>query len=358
MKKRCNPPRLDEHDWSQFDFTRWNLDRVAPDAVAKAIAGLAQQFFDSPEWQEHVQASLPQLRQAALATFKGHAEKLRADRAAAERDFEQRTAHAKQISEAMRRAMAASAAPQAPQPRSDAYHVAVRVTGADPLLGLPGMVVQIADPRDAKAPPLASATTDVDGNATLTVGPGLARELDKRDTAVSVLSPSGKELARVADGVCVRLNQVETKVIPVKESGETAPQKQAALDTRASHEALLKSLEGRAQTLETGKKERLADFDCKLQDADAIVAELEQPPDLAQVFERAKPSSRAQAAAAAKAAAAPPAGAPPQAPAAGTTPPSPARPSAPPSPTVAAARPAPRKPRRGSTRGAKRRSRK
>src|SRR5687767_10957428 len=114
MKQRCNPPRLDEYDWGQFDFTRWNLDGVAQNDVAKAIAGLAQQLLDSPEWQESVQASLPQLQQLALGVYKEHATGLRESREAAERDFEQQAVGAKARSAELRRAMAASAAPQTP----------------------------------------------------------------------------------------------------------------------------------------------------------------------------------------------------------------------------------------------------
>lgn len=289
MKQRCRPPRLDDHEWGQFDFTRWNLDGVARDNVASAIAGFAKQFFESPEWQENVQASMPQIQQAALEIFKERAQILRESRTAAEQELEQRAAAAKTRTDAMRRAMAAAAAPQPPEPSADAYHLAVRVTGADQALGFPGVLVEIADPRSPRATPIASATTDVDGNATLTVGPELAKELDKRDTTVTALSPSGKVLARLPDGVCVRLNQVETKVLTVKESGETAPLKDAALETRASREVLLENLTARTQSLAKDRRERLANFDCRLQDVDALVAEIEKPVDLAELMARAKP---------------------------------------------------------------------
>jgi hypothetical protein len=289
MKDRCKPPRLDEHEWRQFDFTRWNLDSVARDKVAGAVAGLARQFFESPEWQESVQATVPQIQQAALGIFKEHAQKLRESRAATEKDFEERAASGKTRVDAMRRAMAASSSPQPPPASPDAYHLAVRVTGTDQALGFPGVLVEIADPRDPKAAPIASATTDVDGNVTLTVGPEFAKEIDKRDTTITAIGPSGKVLARLPDSVCVRLNQVETKVLTIKESGETTPLKEAALATRASREMLLESLTARTQSLAKDRKEKLANFDCKLQDVDALVAEIEKPVDLAELVARAKP---------------------------------------------------------------------
>jgi hypothetical protein len=329
MKQRCNPPRLDEYDWGQFDFTRWNLDGVAQNNVAKAIAGLAQPLLDSPEWQESVQASLPQLQQLALGVYKEHATGLRESREAAERDFEQQAVGAKARSAELRRAMAASAAPQTPEARSDVYHLAVRVTGADPMLGFPGLVVLIADPRNEQAPPIATGTTDVDGNVTLTVGPELARELDKRDTTVSVLSPDGKLLARLTDGVCVRLNQVETKLISVKESAETAPLKQAALDTRQSRESQLANAENRVQSLAKDREERLANLDCAVHEADSIVADLEKPPDLGEILKRAATRTPGTPGSA-------PAGAAPS----GATAPNVAQPAATPKPAAPAAAPA------------------
>ncbi len=314
MKQRCNPPRLDETDWGQFDFTRWNLDGVAQDSVAKAIAGLTQQFFESPEWQEKVQLSMPQLQQLALGVFKGNAQELRETRAAAEREFEQRAVNVKTRSEEVRRAMAASAAPQTPEAAPDVYHLAVRVTGADPLLGFPGLVVLVADPRAEQAQPIATGTTDVDGNVTLTAEAELARELDKRDTTVSVLSPDGKILARLPNGVCIRLGQVETKVITLKESAETAPLKQAALEMRQGRESLLASAESRVQSLEKDREERLANLDCAVREADSIVADLEKPPDLGEILKRAS----ARTPGAAPAGTAPPTG---TAPPAGTAPP-------------------------------------
>jgi hypothetical protein len=334
MKQRCNPPRLEEHDWSQFDFTRWNLDAVAQNTVAKAIAGLTQQFFESPEWQESVQASMPQLQQAAVGVYRDHANGLRESRATAERDFDERAVNARTRADDVRRALAASAAPQTPEAGKDVYHLAVRVTGADPLLGFPGAVVEIADPRSATAPPIATATTDVDGNATLTVGAELARELDKQDTTVTVSSPGGKVLARLTDGVCVRLNQVETKIIAVKESAETEPLKEAALATRTGREILLQNAEGRLQSLAKDREERLANLDCAVNEADAIVADLEKPPDLGQLLQRAS-RGQPQAGTPADTGTAPRAPAPTPAPAT-----SPVRPGATPAPTAPTARPA------------------
>lgn len=345
MKQRCNPPRLDELDWNQIDFTRFNLGDVAQNPVAKAVAGLAQQFFESPEWQEGVQSSMPQLQQVALGVYKEHANGLRESRTAAARDFDQRAAGAKSRSEDLRRAMAASAAPHTPEAGRDVYHLAVRVTGADSRLGFPGLVVEIADPRNQEAEPLATGTTDINGNITLTVEAEAAKEIDKRDTTVTVFSPSGKVLVRMPDGVCVRLNQVETKVITVKESEETAPLRQAALDTRQSRELQLANADSRLQSLAKDREERLANLDCAVREADGIIADLERPPDFEEILKRALAgvAPRPSPAPSTPPSTPPPSNTPGTPPVSGTRPtpsPPPAPPSAAPAPTPGV-RPAP-----------------
>ena len=331
MKERCKPPQLDEQEWGQFDFSRWNLDVVAPDVVSKAIAGLTQQFFDSPEWQESVQATMPQIQQAALGVFKEEADRLRASRKVAEADFARSTATAKERTDAMRRGMAAAAAPQTPETTADAYHLSVRVTGADAALGFAGVLVEVADPRDPKAAPIVAASTDVDGNATLTVGAELAKEIDKRDTTIVVKSPSGKLLARVVDGACVRVGQVETRVLNVKESADTESLKSAAVATRASREALLESLSARAPSLVQEQKVRLAALDCRLHDVDAMVSELEKPVDLVDLLANVKPYDPPPPSAAAA----------PSAPGGSTSSPVSTRPAAPATPVVRSASQAP-----------------
>ena len=89
------------------------------------------------------------------------------------------------------------------------------------------------DPQNEKRA-LVHAITDRDGNAILTVPEAIAKKVDKRDTALEILSPAGKTLVRLPSAVCVRLNQVETKVVTLHDSPEIGPQKSAALQIRAN----------------------------------------------------------------------------------------------------------------------------
>ncbi|MGH2396560.1 MAG: hypothetical protein ACRDFW_06140, partial [bacterium] len=76
MHSRCDPPRFDQQDWSQFDFSRWHLDGVTLDAASAAFAGLSERLFNADEWRQHFQATLPALEREALSFFKGHSQHL------------------------------------------------------------------------------------------------------------------------------------------------------------------------------------------------------------------------------------------------------------------------------------------
>ena len=42
MRSPCGPPKFDQQDWSQFDFSRWHLDGVTLDAASAAFANLSR----------------------------------------------------------------------------------------------------------------------------------------------------------------------------------------------------------------------------------------------------------------------------------------------------------------------------
>ncbi len=274
MQSRCGPPKFDQQDWSQFDFSRWHLDGVTLDAASAAFAGLSERLFNSDEWRQHFQATLPALEREALSFFKGHSQQLRDQKNAAVQDFDQRIAAAQKRSDDLRRSVEAAAAPPVVQANPNTFHLAVKVTIEDTHIDLPGVIIQIMDPRNEKIA-LVQAITDRDGNAILTVSEEIAKEVDKRDTALEVLSSVGKTLVKLPGAVCVRLNQVETKVVTLHDSPEIGPHKSAALGIRSEREVRVASLAARTETLKREREVRLHDLDCKLEDNETIIAELE-----------------------------------------------------------------------------------
>src|SRR5262249_25232802 len=150
MQSRCDPPQFDPQDWSQFDFSRWHLDGVTLDAAATAFAGLSEQLFNSDEWRQHFQATLPALGHAGLSFFKDHSPQSRDERSAGTEDFEQRIAAAQKRSDDCRKSVEIAAAPPAVQASPNTFHLVVKVTTEDTHLGLPGLTVQIMDPQNEK----------------------------------------------------------------------------------------------------------------------------------------------------------------------------------------------------------------
>jgi hypothetical protein len=274
MHSPCDPPKFDQQDWGQFDFSRWHLDGVTLDAASAAFAGLSERLFNSEEWQQHFRETLPAVEGAALSFLKNHSQQLREQKTAVAQDFDERIARAQERSDDFRSAVEAASAPPVIGADPSRFHLAAKVTTEDGRLGLPGVAVRIIDPRNKKLA-LVQAITDLDGNALLTVPEELAREVDKQDAAVEVLSPAGKSLAKLPGAVCVRLNQVETKVVTLRNSRELGPQKSAALLLRAEREARVGNLAARVDALKREREARLHDLDRRLADNEAIIAELE-----------------------------------------------------------------------------------
>ena len=274
MHSRCRPPKFDQQDWSQFDFSRWHLDGVTLDAASASFAGLSEQLFNSDEWRQHFQAALPALEREALGFFKDHSQQLRDLKNAAIQDFDKRIAAAQSRSDDFRKSVEVASAPLVVQASPNTFHLVAKVTIKDTRFNLPGLVVRIMDPRNEKMA-LVQAVTDQDGNAILTVPEGIAKEMDKHDAALEVLSPAGKTLMKLPGAVCVRLNQVETKVVTLPGSPEIEPHKNAALGIRSEREARVATLAARIKTLKQERVARLHNLDCMLEDNEAIIAELE-----------------------------------------------------------------------------------
>lgn len=277
MRSPCDPPKFDQQDWSQFDFSRWHLDGLQLDPTAAAIADLATRLFTSPEWLQHFRTTLPELQKQALAFYQDSTTQLQAEKTATARDFDERIAATREQSASLARANEAAAAPLVLQPAADTYHVAIKVTDTGGHLGLPGLVVQLMDPRNPDAP-LAEAATDADGNAVLSLPAETAKQLDTQHTAFRVVDPAGKVLQRIPDGACIRLNQTETKVIPLEDSPEIQFSKAAALAARFQREAQAQRINAKIDLLQQERDARLQTLDCKIQQNQVIIDSILQPP--------------------------------------------------------------------------------
>jgi hypothetical protein len=274
MPSRCGPPEFHQQDWSEFDFSRWHLDRVTLEAGTAAFAGLADQLFNSEEWRQHFQATLPELQKRALEFFTDSSQALRKEKDNVARDFDQRIAAARQRSADFQRSAERAAGPPVAQASPGAFQLLAKVTAAGGGSGLPGIVIRIMDPRNEEQV-LVQALTDLVGNAVLTVPPEIAGQVDKRDAALQLLGAKGNILLTAPAAVCMRLDQVETKVIALPDSAEIDVHKETASRLQSERDARLSILAARVDTLGRERAVRLEELDCRLADNEAIVAELE-----------------------------------------------------------------------------------
>jgi hypothetical protein len=274
MPAHCGPPQFHQQDWSEFDFSRWHLDGVTLEAGTAAFAGLADQLFNSEEWRSNFQATLPEIRKGALEFFKDSSQALRKEKDAVARDFDQRIGAARQRSANFQRAAERAAGPPVAEASPGSFQLLAKVTAAGGGIGLPGIVIRIMDPRNEEQV-LVQALTDLVGNAVLTLPPEIARVLDKRDATLQLLGVKGNILLTSPAAVCMRLDQVETKVIALPDSAEIDVHKGTASRLQSERDARLSSLAARVDTLDRERAARLEELDCRLADNEAIVAELE-----------------------------------------------------------------------------------
>jgi hypothetical protein len=275
MHSRCGPPKFDEKDWSQFDFSRWHLDGVKLDSASAAFADLAERFFHSEEWRQHFQTSLPVVQRSVLGFYKEHARQLEDEKAAVVQDFDQRIIAADEQSDAFKNVINTAAAPPVMRADPNTFHLSTKVTAKDFGLGLPGLAVQIMDPRKPENA-IAQVVTDSDGNAILTIPPDRAKEVDKLDTTLEILSPAGKSLQRIPGAVCIRLNQTDTKVVELADSPDIGDLKTAALGVRSERESRAQNLVAKIDRLKQEREASLRDMASRLEDTQAIIEALER----------------------------------------------------------------------------------
>jgi hypothetical protein len=274
MPTHCGPPQFHQQDWSEFDFSRWHLDGVTLEAGTAAFAGLADQLFNSEEWRQHFQATLPEIQKGALEFFKDNSQALRKEKDAVARDFDERIAAARQRSTNFQRAAERAAGPPLAQASPGSFQLLAKVTAAGGRIGLPGIVIRIMDPRNEEQV-LAQAVTDLVGNAVLSVPPETAGHVDKRDATLQLLGVKGNILMTSPAAVCMRLDQVETKVIALPDSPEIEAHKGTASHLQSERDGRLATLAARVDTLGRERAARLEELDCRLADNEAIVAGLE-----------------------------------------------------------------------------------
>ena len=277
MRSQCGPPEFSEQDFSEFDFSRWHLDGLTLDAATAAVAGLTEKLFSSDEWRQSFQATLPEFEDRTLEFFKQQLTDLQTERAEIATKFENRAKAAEQNATEFRKSIEVSAAPVVLDAVPNVFQGSVRVVSEkDPQLGLPGVRLQMLDPKDEKTV-LLESVTDLNGNAIFNVPPEIVKGRDEKDMNLQIVDAEGKSLAKFAEAICLRLGQTEERVLKVAESAAIEENKKQGLETRSERDTVARQLAARPEILRQESKKVLAVIDCRLADTQEIIAALEKP---------------------------------------------------------------------------------
>jgi len=278
MRSQCGPPKFDEQDFSKFDFSRWHLDGLTLDAAAAAVAGLTEKLFTSEEWSKNFQATLPEFQSRTLEFFTQQFKDLQKERAETAADFENRSKAADQLTDDFRKSIQVTATPVVIDAVPNIFQGSVRlVSEKDPQLGLPGLRVQVFDPRDEKTV-LLESESDLHGNVILAFPPEITKDRDQRDMNLRIVDAENKPITTIANAICIRIGQTEERVVKIPESAAIEENKKQALETRADRENRAHLLAGRGDILRRQGEKVLEVIDCRLRDTGEIVAELQKPP--------------------------------------------------------------------------------
>ena len=309
MRSQCGPPKFDEQDFSEFDFSRWNLDGLTLDAAATAVAGLTEKLFTSDEWAQSFQTTLPEFQGRTLELFKQQLTDLQTERKEIATNFENRAKVAEQNANEFRKSIEVSAAPVVLDAVPNVFQGSVRVVSEkDPQLGLPGVRLQMVDPKDEKTV-LLESVTDLNGNAIFNVPPEIVKGRDEKDMNLQVVDAAGKSLAKFKEAICLRLGQTEDRVLKVAESAAIEENKKQGLETRSERDTRARQLAARPDILRRESEKVLAVIDCRVADTQEIIAALEKPaesPASTKAAQKATPKAAPKAEPAAEAQAAEP----------------------------------------------------
>ena len=238
-------------DWSKFDFTRWNLDGLALDDTSSTVASLLQKAIGTPQWPQILGSSLPGLKNVVIQHLTAQTEALKKESVDLDQELASRLATTQAQIAALEAKMRLTSVPPVPAPTSDSFLLVAKAIDRESKLGLPGLTVQLTESADSETP-LATATTDSNGDAILSLSRQRAASLTKEKATgltISILNPEGKSLYSASSAPSMRANQVETHIAAIPASKGTAGSLAFATEQSARDTDLLRTLTAKLDQL-------------------------------------------------------------------------------------------------------------
>lgn len=277
MANETGFPSFGNLDWSKFDFTRWNLDGLGLEGTSSTVATLLQKILAAPQWPQAFGSNLPGLKTVVIQHLNAQTESLRESSAALDKELADRISATQSLLAALQGKVRQSSVPPALAVDPNLFQLVTKAVDQQSQLGLPGLTVQLSDPSDSGSA-VATATTDSNGNAILSLSRQKARSLAKGktgDLTISILNSAGTSIYSAPNAVCAHANQVETHVAAIPSSQDTAPSLAFAAQQSTSDNELLKSLTAKIDQLKLSYAAQKEDIQGQITQIQATIAAIQ-----------------------------------------------------------------------------------
>ncbi len=270
-------------DWSKFDFSRWSLSGLPIDGGSSTVASLMQKVIASPQWPKAFGATLPAIKTALVQHLTIQAQALQKQSADLDQTLASRATEAQAQIVALQENLRTAAAPIAAAADPTKFQLAAKAVDQKSQLGLPGMTVQLVDPK-SPGTPVATGTTDANGNVLLSVSKKQADTLAKAGSGLTlnILNAQGKKVQTLNNVLTSRANQVETQVASLPASADTAASAELANRTNEQRTAVITSLNAKTDQLQAAFASRKLAIQTQVTEIQntiaAIQSELKPPP--------------------------------------------------------------------------------
>ena len=253
MANETNTSEFGNLDWSKFDFTRWNLDGLSLDDTSSTVVTLLQKVIAAPQWPQTFGSSLAGLKNVVIQHLNAQIEELKKESTDLDSELKSRVASTQAQIAALRTKMRLGSVPPVPAANPNLFQLVAKAVDQQSQFGLAGLTVKLFEPGDSENP-VATGTTDSNGNAVLSLSRQKAASLAKEkagELTISILSSDGKSIYSAPYAASVHANQVETHIATIPASQDTAASLAFATQQSASDSALLESLTAKLDQLKT-----------------------------------------------------------------------------------------------------------
>jgi hypothetical protein len=275
MNPKIDVTNIANQDWSNFDFTRWNLEGLNLDTQSATLAGRLRDVTLSPQGPQNFAAGLVTVKAAALQDLQDHATVIQGRIAAMDGELTARLdATRKQIA-AIEENIRIAAVPVVATPDPESFQVAAKVLDQATRLGLPGLQVRLYDTHSPKVT-LASETTDPNGNALLKLNRKRTQSLAKSNAEIAIeVLTSAHTVVFSGPAPAPKLNQTGAVLAPLSVSTDLIPHLNAASAAMAQQEGLLSAVTAKVTDLQTHYQQIKVDLQQQLQEVQGIIADLQ-----------------------------------------------------------------------------------